>query len=412
MSLTDTKVRNAKPQEKAYKLFDEKGLFLLITPQNQKYWRLKYRFTGKEKSLALGVYPETTLANARDKRDDARKLLANDIDPGLSKQLAKRTARIAAANTFQTVALEWFAKFSPNWEESTRKKTMGRLENDLFPWLGSRPVMDIKAVDLLPVLRRVEDRGALDAAHRLRQYCSKIFLYAVSIGLMERDPTYELRGALPPVKVKHFATITKSEEIGALLRAIDGYQGHFITKCALRLIPLLMVRTVELRMMEWSEINFETAEWRIPGPKMKMRGQHIVPLPTQAISILRELEPLTGQGVLAFPSVRTTSRPISDNTILSALRRMGYGVGEMTGHGFRSMASTLLNEQGWNRDAIERQLSHVERNSVRAAYNYAEYLPERRKMMQHWADYLDELKNSILNVISQSSTQQVAAAQP
>lgn len=391
MALTDTKIRKIKPQEKAYKLADEKGLFLLVKPNGSKYWRFKYRFIGKEKLLSIGVYPDVTLADARNKRDQARRLLADDTDPGLVKQVAKRTRKLSAENSFEAIAREWFAKHSSKWVPSHAEKIIRRFERDIFPWIGNRPIREITAPDLLTALRRIENRGAIDTAHRAHQSCSQVFRYAIATGRADRDPSGDLRGALSPVKQQHHASITDPKAIGELLRNINGYQGYFITKCALQLAPLLFVRPGELRKAEWSEINFETAEWRIPAAKMKMRVLHIVPLSTQSMTILNELRALTGDGKYLFPSVRTPTRPMSENTVNAALRRLGYAKDEMTGHGFRSMASTILNEQGWNRDAIERQLAHSERDSVRAAYNYAEHLPERRKMMQDWADYLDEL---------------------
>jgi len=391
MPLTDAAVRNAKPTEKPRKLSDEKGLFLLIQPSGSKYWRQKYRFEGKEKLLALGVYPDVSLAEARARRDEARKLLANGVDPSAFKQANKRAEQAIVKDTFEAVAREWFTKYSPNWSESHGSRIIRRLERDVFPWLGKRPIAVITAPELLEVLRRIEDRGALETAHRAHQNCGQIFRYAVATGRAERDPSGDLRGALPPAKVKHHPSITEPKAVGELLRAIDGYSGSFVTKCALRLSPLVFVRPGELRQAEWSEIDLDGAEWRIPAEKMKMRAPHIVPLAGQAVEILRELHALTGGGRYVFPSVRTADRPMSENTVNAALRRLGYAKDEMTGHGFRSLASTTLNEQGWNRDAIERQLAHAERDSVRAAYNYAEHLPERRKMMQHWADYLDGL---------------------
>jgi integrase len=377
--------------KKAYNLTDEKSLFLFVTPSGGKYWRFKYRFGGKEKKLAFGVYPEVSFAEAREKRDQARKMVANDVDPGVVKQAARNAVMQAAENSFQLVALEWYAKFSTKWGASHGDRTLRRLEKDVFPWIGSRPICEIKAPELLTVLRRIENRGAIETAHRIHQICGQVFRYAIATGKAERDISSDLRGALPPTRKRHHATIVEPKKIAELLKAIQSYEGYFVTKCALQLAPLFFVRPGELRKAEWSEFNFETAEWRIPAEKMKMRATHIVPLSAQAILILRELETLTGKSQYVFPGIRTLRRPMSDNTVLGALRRLGYSKDEMTGHGFRSMASTLLNEQGWNRDAIERQLAHAERNNIRAAYNYAEYLPERRKMMQHWADYLDEL---------------------
>ena len=398
MPLTDTAVRSAKPRAKAFKLSDVGGLYLEVSPAGGKWWRWKYRFGGKEKRLSLGVYPDVPLKSARDKRDAARRQLAAGIDPGQARK-AEKLAQ-AGAESFEAIAREWHAKFSPGWVASHGDRILRRLENDVFPWLRNRPVADIRAPELLAVLRRIESRGALETAHRAMQNCGQVFRYAVATGRADRDPTGDLRGALPPPKEKHHASIIDPKRIGELLRAIDSYEGFFATKCALRLAPLVFVRPGELRKSQWQEINLDNAEWRIPAARMKMREQHIVPLSRQAVEILRELEPLTNRGIVAkpnaprfvFPSARTRERSMSNNAVLAALRRMGYTKEEMTGHGFRSMASTLLHERGWNHQVIERQLAHAERNAVSAAYNFAEHLPERRKMMQAWADYLDALK--------------------
>lgn len=400
MALTDVKVKNAKPKEKAYKLADSEGLFLLVTPKGSKYWRFKYRFNGKEKLLALGVYDDTSLADARERRNEARSLLAKKIDPGLAKQKQKQTDKLLAQNSFELIARDWFSKFSIKWTEKHAARTLRMLEKELFPWIGSQPITEISALALLATLRRIENRGAIETAHRAHQIASKVFRYAIASGFAERDPANDLRGALPPARKKHHASLTDPIAVGALLRAINDYQGSFVTKCALRLAPLLFVRPGELRHAEWSEFNFETAEWRIPAEKMKRRITHIVPLSRQAIDILNELKPLTGHGKYVFPSERSTKRAMSENTVNAGLRRLGYTKEEATGHGFRSTASTLLNEQGWNPDAIERQLAHAERNNIRAAYNYAEHLPERRKMMQHWADYLDTIAATNLFIVA------------
>jgi len=403
MALSDIKIKNAKPREKAYKLADEKGLLLFVTPKGAKCWRLKYRFNGKEKVLALGLYGDTTLADARNKRDEARRLLANGIDPGLAKQEKKQASRTAAENSFEIIAREWFAKFSPQWTPKHANRIMRQFEKEIFPWMGNYAIPNITPPQILSVLRRIENRGAIETAHRAQQTCSQVFRYAVATGRAERDVSADLRGALPPARKKHHASLVDPDAVGGLLRAINEYHGSFVTKCALRLASLLFVRPGELRHAEWNEFSFEATEWRIPAEKMKMRVKHIVPLSTQAIAILRELQPLTGNGKYVFPSERTLRRPMSENTINAGLRRLGFTKEEMTGHGFRSMASTLLNEQGWNRDAIERQLAHAERNNIRAAYNYAEYLPERKKMMQHWADYLDDLKTNNLIILLPNS---------
>jgi integrase len=392
MPLTDTAVRNAKPGGKPFKLADEKGLYLLVNATG-KYWRMNYRFTGKQKTLALGVYPAITLAKARERRDEARKLLAHDTDPSMVKAIQKQTRQQAAANSFEAVAREWHGKKQPGWAPATARRILRSLEKDMFPWVGSLPIKDITAPTLLATIRRVESRGALELAHRIREMAGQVFRYAVATGRAERDPSGDLRGALPPVRVRHHASVTDPGQIATLLRDIDGYSGSFITLCAMQLAPLVFVRPGELRHAEWSEFNLDSAEWRIPGHKMKMQDKHIVPLSQQAMEVLRAIQPLTGSGRYVFPSVRTTARPMSENTINAALRRLGYEKNEMTGHGFRSMASTILHEQGWPHEAIERQLAHAERNAVSAAYNYAEHLPKRREMMQAWADYLEALKS-------------------
>ncbi|MCU7844708.1 MAG: tyrosine-type recombinase/integrase [Candidatus Thiodiazotropha sp. (ex Monitilora ramsayi)] len=390
MALTDTAVRNAKPKEKTYKLFDGGGLFLLVNSKGSRYWRLKYRFQGKEKLLALGVYPDVSLKTARDRRDTARTQIADGIDPGEVRKATK--AAQSDEDSFEAVAREWWGQREPNWSKTHSSRILLRLNKDVFPWIGSRPIGEITAPELLTVLRRIENRGAVETAHRIHQSCGQIFRYAVATGRAERDPSADLKGALPPTRQKHHASITDPQKIGELLRAIDGYEGSFVTRCALQLASLTFVRPGELRHAEWSEIDLGKAEWRIPAEKMKMNVVHIVPLSSQALSVLQEIHPLTGRGKYVFPGVRSLRRPMSENTVNAALRRLGYTKDEMTGHGFRSMASTILNEQGWHRDAIERQLAHAERNSVRAAYNYAEHLPERIRMMQSWADYLDGLK--------------------
>lgn len=392
MPLTDTAIRNAKPRNKQTKLYDGKGLFLLVTPKGGKWWRLKYRFDDKEKQISLGVYPDTGLKEARSERDKARKLLAQGIDPGQYRKATKHLRAEAAANSFELVAREWFAKYSPAWASSHANKIIRRMERDLFPILGNRPIADITAPDLLGVLRRIEGRGALETAHRAKQNCGQVFRYAIATGKAERDPSADLRGALTPWKPEHYATIINPKAIGQLLRAIDGYSGSHVTRAALRLAPLVFVRPGELRQAEWSEIDLDQATWNLPAEKMKARQPHIVPLSRQAIEILEDVHTLTGNGRYVFPGIRSRKKPMSENTINAALRGMGYERGSFTGHGFRSMASTLLHEQGWSSDVIERQLAHAERNTVKAAYNRAEHLPERRKMMQEWADYLNKLK--------------------
>lgn len=390
MALTDIAVRNAKFVEKPFKLADGEGMYLFVNAVG-KYWRLDYRFLNKRKTLSLGKYPVVSLAAARQKRADAKRQLSDGIDPLEYKKIKKRTMIEGAAHSFQAVAQEWFSKNRGQWVESHSEKIIARLERDIFPWIGNRPIGELTAPEVLSALRRIEARGAVETAHRAHQNCGQIFRYAIATGRAERDVCADLRGALPPTSQKHHASITEPRAVGELLRTLRGYQGSFVTACALKLAPLVFLRPGELRHAEWSEINLDNAEWRISAAKMKMRAPHIVPLSRQAIEVLQEIRPLTGHRRYVFPSVRTSDRPMSENTVLGALRRLGYEKEEMTGHGFRSMASTLLNENGWNPDAIERQLAHSERNSIRAAYNYAEFLPERRKMMQWWADYLDSL---------------------
>ena len=329
---------------------------------------------------------------ARDSLDDASRAIADGLDPAEIRKEQKQQER--TLTSFEAVARKWFNKFKLNWIDSHANRIWRRFEKDIFPWIGKLPISEIAPLELLNCLRRIEERGAVESAHRAMRACSQVFRYAVASGYAQRDPSIDLKGAIPPSKVVHHASITDPQKIGALLRTIDGYEGSFIVRCALKLAPLFFVRPGELRHAEWSEFNFADKEWRIPAEKMKMRIQHIVPLSTQAIDILLELKPYTNDSTYVFPSPRSPERPMSENTFLGALRRLGYSKDEMTGHGFRSMASTLLNEQGYHPDAIERQLAHAEQSKVRAAYNYAKYMPEHRKMMQQWADYLDALKNS------------------
>jgi integrase len=391
MPLSDIAIRAAKPQEKPVKLFDTGGLYLLVNPNGSRWWRLKFRFDGKEKLMSLGVYPEISLKAARERRDEARVMLAQGINPSAKRQATKA----APAESFEAIAREWFAKFSPGWAPGHSEKIIRRLERDVFPWIGGRPLRDIAAPELLAVLRRIEERGALDTAHRAHQNCGQVFRYAIATGRAERDPSADLRGALPPARGGHYPTLTDPAAIGALLRAMDGYQGGIVVRCALRLAPLVFVRPGELRRAEWGEFDLERAEWRIPAARMKMRDEHIVPLSVQAVGILRELQPFTGLGLgrFLFPGERTDSRPISDNTVNAALRRLGYSRKEMTGHGFRAMARTVLDEVlGFRVDVIEQQLAHMVRDPLGRAYNRTKHLNERRRMMQAWADYLDGLK--------------------
>lgn len=395
MPLTNIQCAAAGPGKYA----DGRGMYLYVTQLKDgrlgKYWRFKYRWQGREKLLALGVYPDVSLKDARERREDARRLLSQGIDPSATKKAEKIS--VAGADTFEAIAIEWHQRFNHTWTPSHAASIMARLKQNVFPWLGKHQVKSITPPMLLDVLRRVEGRGALVIAHRLRSTCGQIFRYAIATGRLERDPAHDLRGALTPAKTKHFATITDPTMVGKLMQDIYGYQGSYPVQCALKLAPMLMVRPGELRHAEWSEIDFAAGVWRIPAAKMKRRLPHVIPLSTQALELLNLLKPLTGEAKSSrylFPSIRSNARPMSNNTVNSALRRLGYSADDIVGHGFRRMASTLLNEQGWNRDAIERQLAHKEPNKSRATYNAAEYLPERTRMMQGWADYLDRLRES------------------
>jgi integrase len=392
--LTDTAIRNAKPETKPRKLFDERGLYLLITPHGGKWWRFKYRFAGKEKLLSLGAYPDVRLRLAREKRDEARRLVADNVDPSAQRQAAK-AALIAVErhehDSFEVVAREWFQKFSPNWVPTHAETVIRRLEANLFQPIGNRPIAEITSVELLEVLRRIEARGAVSTAHRIKQICGQVFRYAIATGRASRDPSADLRGALAPERERHFGALTKPADVAALVCALNGYCGSFVVKCALRFTALTFARPGEIRKAEWTEIDLTEKLWRIPARRMKMRRDHLVPLSRQAMDLLQGLHPLTTSGPYVFPNGRVNSRPMSENAIVAALRYLGYERGQMTAHGFRTLASTLLNEQGWPADVIERQLAHAERDEVRGAYNRAEYLAERRRMMQAWADYLDSL---------------------
>ncbi|MFI4868519.1 MAG: tyrosine-type recombinase/integrase [Steroidobacterales bacterium] len=390
MPLTDRAIRAAKPREKPYKLFDERGLYLWIGPTGGRWWRFKYSVEGREKLLSLGTYPDVPLSRARERRDVLRRQVADGVDPSVQR----RAERAAQVDTFQSIALEWLGKqpFTPK----TLKKAQWTFNDLLFPNIGARPIGSITAYEVLAALRRIEARGKIETAHRTKQRASQVFRYAIATGRAIRDPTADLRGALTPLKVTNRAALTDPKRVGELLRAIDGYSAQSSTEYALKLAPLLFVRPGELRAAQWSELQLdaEHPEWRIPAERMKMRSLHIVPLARQAIALIRELESYTGDGRYLFPSLRTAARPISENTLGAALRRLGFSKDEMTAHGFRAMASTLLNEQGFPPDVIELQLAHAERNEVRAAYNRAQRLEERRRMMQAWADYLDALRVS------------------
>ena len=390
--LSDMQVVKVKPQSKQLTIFDGGGLFLLVTPSGGKLWRFKYRFEGKEKLISLGAYPEISLAEARQRREEARKQLAHGIDPGALRK-AQKQAETEETETFEVIGCEWHTKFTATWAPGHAVKIMSSLKRDVFPWIGGRPIKELKAPELLSVLRRIESRGTLETAHRVRGLFGQILRYAVATGRAERDAAADLRGALPQPNEKHHAAIIEPKEIGPLLRAIEGYQGHFVVKCALRLAPMLFVRPGELRQAEWAEIDLDEAVWNIPAIKMKMKEPHLVPLSSQAAEILRELQPLTGAGRYVFPSARSFTRPMSNNAVLAALRRMNYDKDTMSGHGFRAMARTILDEVLQVRpDFIEHQLAHAVRDPNGRAYNRTAHLVERRKMMQLWADYLDGVK--------------------
>ena len=389
ISLSDAKARNAKPKAKPYKISDGEGLFLLVAPTGSKYWRLKYFFAGKEKLLALGVYPDVTLAQARERRAQARKVLAAGKDPGETKKEAKRLQTFQTSNSFEVVAREWLEKRSHEWAPSTVETRRIRLERHILPKLGTRPVSEITAPEVLTVLRVVEGRGTLDTARRVMQMCGQVFMYAIATGRAERNPVPDLRGALKAPVAKHHSFL-QEKELPAYLEKLEAYDGSYETKLALRFLLLTFVRSNELRAAKWIEINWDKAEWRIPAERMKMKELHIVPLSTQAIEVLRDLQKQTGSREHLFPNKHKPNDCMSENTVLFALYRMGYH-SRATGHGFRSTASTILNEHGFRADVIERQLAHGERNAIRAAYNHAQYLPERRQMMQWWADFLQKI---------------------
>jgi integrase len=392
MPLTDTTIKAAKPIEKAYKIPDEKGMFLLVHTNGSKYFRLKYYFAKKEKLLALGVYPETSLKQAREKRDIARKQIADGIDPSEHRKATKAARVQDVENSFEIVAREWGSKQVKNWDDkSNRNKRM--LEKNIFPWLGHRPITDILPIEVLTCLRRIEERGAIETAHRTLQICGQVFRYAVATARIDRDITADLRGALQTTKGGHFASITDPKELAPLLRAIDNYSGTFTVKAALQLAPLVFARPSELSKMQWDQINIDTREWRYTVTKTDT--PHVVPLSTQAIAILNAIKPVTGHGRYVFPSARTPngSRAMTSEALLAGLRRMGFDNTEMTVHGFRATARTILDEVlGVRQDFIEHQLAHEVKDPNGRSYNRTAHLPERHKMMQRWADYLEELK--------------------
>ncbi|MES1927287.1 integrase arm-type DNA-binding domain-containing protein [Salinisphaera sp. T31B1] len=390
MTLTAVQVKQAKPRKKQYKLSDSGGLYLLVRPNGGRYWRLKYRFHGKEKTLAFGTAEDVSLADARSKRNEARKQLVDGNDPMELKRRVQETAKARQANAFETIGREWHEHKRPRWSEKHATKVIRSIENDVFPALGSRPVAEITPPEVLRVIRKIEERDALDYSHRVLQRIGMVFRYAIVTGKATYNPASDLKGALKTRKAQHHAALSR-DELPAFLQALDAYDGHVITRYGLQLVGLTFLRTGELRAARWTEIDIERAEWRIPPERMKLGDEHIVPLSEQAIKLFEALSEITGRYEYVFTGRNSTLRPMSENTLLYALYRMGYKR-QATVHGFRATASTILNESGFNRDAIERQLAHAEGNKVRAAYHRSEYLKERRQMMQWWGDYLDDLK--------------------
>jgi integrase len=398
--LTDLVLRNAKPGAATRRMSDGGGLFLEIRTNGSRYWRMAYRYNGKQKLLAIGVYPTVSAPAAREKARNAREHLQAGRDPGIIHKISKETNDIDG--TFKAVALEWLEKFKHEWTESHHKSISGRLRRELFPWIGGRPIGAITAPELLLSLRRIEARGHLENAHRALTNAGQVFMYAIATGRSERNPAADLRGAIPRPSVKHMASILDPHQVGILMKAIAAYQGSPITRCALQFTAHVFLRSKEIRFAEWSEIDFDRQEWRIPLSKMKGKKRekdanptafHLVPLATQTINILREVQALTGDGKYLFPGLRTSSKPISDATMTNALRRMGYSQDELHVHGFRAMARTLIRQElGFDEEPIERQLAHKVKGALGAAYNRAEFVQERKKMMQEWADYLVRLQ--------------------
>jgi len=388
--LTDTRVRTAKPQAKLYKLSDERGLHLSVYPSGSKLWQMRYRIEGIERTASLGKYPEVTLAEAREKRDQMRKLVANDIDPVQSQKAAKEAKKLAQAHSFEAVARTWYEGWSLARSPRHAEYVIRRLEADVFPLIGSRPVSEIQAPELVKMMKAIQRRGALDIAKRCYQMTGQVFRYAIAHGIAERNPTADIKPSdiLPSRRQTNYARVD-AKELPALLRAIEAYQGTPVTRLAIKLLALTFVRTGELIAARWEEFDLQAGQWRIPAERMKMRTEHIVPLSSQSIQILQILHGITGKSELLLPGERNHSKPMSNNTILKALERMGYK-GRMTGHGFRGLASTILHEQGFDHAHIELQLAHQERNAVSAAYNHATYLKQRAKMMQSWASFLDQ----------------------
>ena len=409
--LTAVAVRNAQPRETMYRLAAGKGLYLQVMPTGARYWRLKYRFAGAARMMGLGVYPEVSLADAREARDVARKLLASGTDPSLQRRVDKMQRELSIENSLEAVGRAWFAEKEPTWVEGYARGIRSRLESNIYPWLGKLPIVDITSGMLLACLQRIVDRGAVETAHRTLNYLVDIYRWAIPRNKAERNVAADLDGALPPWSGRNYPTLTDPERIGELLRAINVYNGSYVTRYALQIAPLVFTRPSELRKAMWEEFDLDAAVWAVPGDRLKMRKNlkataepHLVPLSRQSVALLRELQPLTGHGAYVFPGERTIKRPMSDGTINAAFARMGFK-GELVHHGLRHMASTALNELGWDEDEIEKQLSHkqktnavekqlgrADKNRIRGIYNKAKYLETRKKMMQAWADYLDGVR--------------------
>ncbi|MBD5417819.1 MAG: integrase arm-type DNA-binding domain-containing protein [Desulfovibrio sp.] len=393
MPLTDTHIRSLKPEAKPRKYFDGGGLFLYVPPTGSKLWRLAYRFEGKSKLLSFGDYPAVSLKDARGRRDEAKGLLAKGIDPSAQKKAAKQEQVTAERDSFENIALDWHRTRLAGFSEKHQGTALYRLNTYILPIIGKKHIASLEAPEILALVKSIEGKGNHETARRVLQIIGQVFRFAIAMGKIKHNIAADLHGALRPRKVVHRAAVLGKEKVAHLLMAIDEYAGYYPLVCALKLAPMLFVRPTELRCATWQEFDLDAAEWRIPAERMKMRRTHIVPLSRQALTILKELKKFSGEGQYLFPSTRTETRPISDATMLNALRRMGYQKHEMSVHGFRSIASTLLNELCYNRDWIERQLAHGDSNGVRAAYNYAEYLPERKRMMQEWSDFLDSLRD-------------------
>lgn len=392
MALNDVALRKASPRDKAYKLYDEAGLFIQVTPAGGKWWRFKYRYLGKEKLLSLGTYPDVSLAKARERREEARKLLAQDIDPGENRKAAKQSKQTNSANSFEVLCREWAALHMADKSESHQQRTLRRLEVYLFPWLGSKPIADITAPEVLDCIKRIQSQNKLETAHRTLQSAGQVFRYAVQTGRAIRDVTADLKGALPPATVEHMAAFTDPKQVAELLRAIDGFTGTFTVQTALCLAPLFFVRPGELRTAKWADIDLEAGEWRYRVSKTKT--DHLVPLSTQAIALLKDLHPVSGHGEFVFMGGHDPKKPMSEAAINAALKRMGYDTKtQITGHGFRAMARTLLHERlNIDPHIIEHQLAHKVPDALGSAYNRTKFIEQRKEMMQAWADYLDELK--------------------